>query len=130
VTAVLASQAESGPGVAQSSTGPHREAWLLRQSPKLYSLQLLGSRSEKSVVRFIEDNRLDLRQTAYYQGNFKDSEWFVLLYGLYPSRNAALEARERLPAALRKGKPWPRSLESVHSAIREISPQQGAATKP
>ena len=127
---MLAGQAESGPDADHSSNGPHREAWLLRQSPKSYSLQLLGSRSEKSVSRFIEDNRLDLRQTAYYRGNFKDSEWFVLLYGLYPSRNAALEARERLPAALRKGKPWPRSLESVHSAIREINPQQGAAAKP
>ena len=130
VTAVLASQAESSPGADQGSSGPHREAWLLRQPPKSYSLQLLGSRSEKSVTRFIEDNRLDLRQTAYYRGKFKDSEWFVLLYGLYPSRSAALEARERLPAALRKGKPWPRSLESVHSAIGEMTPQQGAATKP
>lgn len=120
---MLASQTESSPGANRSSTGPHREAWLLRQPPKSYSLQLLGSRSEKSVTRFIEDNRLDLRQTAYYRGNFKDSEWFVLLYGIYPSRNAALEARERLPEALRKGKPWPRSLESVHSAIREMSPQ-------
>ena len=130
VTAVLASQAESSPGADRSSTGPHREAWLLRQPPKSYSLQLLGSRNEKSVTRFIEDNRLDPRQTAYYRGNFKDSEWFVLLYGLYPSRSAALEARERLPAALRKSKPWPRSLESVHSAIREMTPQQGAGTKP
>jgi DamX protein len=130
VPAVLASQTESSPGADHGSSGPHREAWLLRQPPKSYSLQLLGSRSEKSVTRFIEDNRLDLRQTAYYRGNFKDSEWFVLLYGLYPSRSAALEAREHLPAALRKGKPWPRSLESVHSAIREMTPQQGAATRP
>ena len=130
VTAVLASQAESSPGADHGSSGPHREAWLLQQPPKSYSLQLLGSRNEKSVTRFIEDNRLDLRQTSYYRGKFKDSEWFVLLYGLYPSRSAALEARERLPAALRKSKPWPRSLESVHSAIREMTPQQGAGTKP
>ena len=127
---MLASQAESSPGADHGSSGPHREAWLLQQPPKSYSLQLLGSRNEKSVTRFIEDNRLDLRQTSYYRGKFKDSEWFVLLYGLYPSRSAALEARERLPAALRKSKPWPRSLESVHSAIREMTPQQGAGTKP
>jgi DamX protein len=105
-----------------SSTSPHREDWLLQQPAKLYSLQLLGTRSEKSVARFIEDNGLDLSQAAYYRGNFKDSEWFVLLYGLYPSRDDALKARERLPASVRKGKPWPRSLESVHSAIREVRP--------
>ena len=101
---------------------PHRENWLLQQSARLYSLQLLGTRSEKSVLRFITDNGLDLGQTAYYRGTFKDSEWFVLLYGLYSSRDEALKARERLPAAVRKGKPWPRSLESVHSAIREMGP--------
>jgi DamX protein len=104
---------------AESRHGPHREAWLLAQPADLFSLQLLGSRNEKAVVRFIEEHHLDLDETAYYQGHFKDSEWFVLLYGLYPSREAAIEARDALPAALRKSRPWPRSLESVHSAIRE-----------
>lgn len=130
VAAAPTSRAEAGNGADGSGTAPHREDWLLQQPPKSYSLQLLGSRSEKSVIRFITDNGLDLSQTAYYRGNFKDSEWFVLLYGLYPSRDAALEARERLPAGIRKGKPWPRSLESVHSAIGEMSSQQAAPVKP
>jgi DamX protein len=130
VAAAPTSRAEAGNGADGSGTAPHREDWLLQQPPKSYSLQLLGSRSEKSVIRFINDNGLDLSQTAYYRGNFKDSEWFVLLYGLYPTRDAALEAREHLPAGLRKGKPWPRSLESVHSAIREMSSQQAAPAKP
>jgi len=115
-------QTETVVATARSDGHPHREDWLLQQPAKLYSLQLLGSRSEKSVTRFIKDNALDLSQTAYYRGSFKDSAWFVLLYGLYPSRDEALKAREGLPAAVRKGKPWPRSLESVHSAIGEIRP--------
>jgi septal ring-binding cell division protein DamX/type II secretory pathway predicted ATPase ExeA len=113
---------DSADAAAPSDVGPHGKEWLLRQPAKSYSLQLLGSRSEKSVIRFIEANRLEPAQTAYYRGSFKDSQWFVLLYGLYPSREQALKARDRLPAAIRKAKPWPRSLESVHSAIREMSP--------
>ena len=35
-------------------------------------------------------------------------------------REQALEAKQQLPAAVRKAKPWPRSMESVHSAIREM----------
>lgn len=122
VAAAPITAAQTGNATATTPTRPHREDWLLQQPAKLYSLQLLGTRSEKSVLRFITANGLDLGQTAYYRGNFKDSEWFVLLYGLYPSRDAALKARDRLPAAVRKGKPWPRSLDSVHSAIREMGP--------
>jgi DamX protein len=114
--------APSQPPATEQANAPHREQWLLEQPADLYSLQLLGSRNQKSVVRFIEEHNLDPSKTAYYQGSFKDSEWFVLLYGLYPSREAAIEASQALPAALRKNKPWPRSLESVHSAIRELAP--------
>jgi DamX protein len=99
---------------------PHREDWLLNQPATLYSLQLLGSRNEKAVLKFIEEYRLELSDTAYYKGSFKETEWFVLLYGLYPSREAAISARDTLPKPLRKSKPWPRSLESVQSAIREV----------
>ena len=52
------------------------------------------------------------------ESNTKAS-WYVLMYGVYPSRQAALEARDTLPAKGRKNKPWPRSLKSVHASIRE-----------
>ena len=102
--------------------GPHREAWLLQQPGKLYSLQLLGSRSEKSVLQFIHENKLDPDRCAYYRGSFKGADWYVLMYGVFPSRTAALAARDRLPARIRKDKPWPRSLTSVQEAIHQPQP--------
>lgn len=99
---------------------PHREAWLLAQKGELYSLQLLGSRSEKSVVDYLHRYSLDLSQSAYYRGDYRGREWYVLMYGIYPDRQAALDARAALPAAVRKAKPWPRDMASVHKAINEV----------
>lgn len=96
---------------------PHRDKWLQEQPASLYSLQLLGSLQEKPIQDFIKKHQLDLQQVAYYHGDYKGSDWYVLMYGLYPSKQAAIDARSTLPAAVRKGKPWPRSLKSVHEAI-------------
>ena len=100
--------------------GPHGEAWLLQQPPDNYSLQLLGTRKRQSIIDYIQQNKLRPEQSAYYRGNYKGGEWYVLVYGVFPSRQAALDARASLPAQVRKEKPWPRSLASVHTAINEV----------
>ena len=102
------------------SEGPHREAWLLQQAPSNYSLQLLGTRNRQAIIDYIRQNKLSPEQVAYYRGSYKGGEWYVLMHGIFPSRQAALEARAGLPAQVRKEKPWPRSLASVHTAIREV----------
>lgn len=106
------------PAPEADKQGPHREAWLLAQQGELYSLQLLGSRSQKSVVDYMNRYHLDISQSAYYRGDYRGGEWYVLMYGLYPDRQAALDARTGLPAAVRKAKPWPRNLASVHKSIK------------
>ena len=97
---------------------PRREAWLLRQPAGHYSLQLLGSRQEDSILSYIRQNRLDPQRCAYYRGDYQGGAWFVLMYGVFPDRESALAARTALPARVQKEKPWPRSLASVHAAIR------------
>ncbi len=124
-TAATAAEAKQQPlqtaGQPAEAEGeaPHREAWLLQQPPGNYSLQLLGARSQQSIIDYVRQNKLSPEQTAYYRGNYKGGEWYVLVYGVYPSRQAALDARADLPARVRKEKPWPRTLASVHTAIRE-----------
>jgi len=98
---------------------PHREDWLLQQPETAFTLQLLGSRNAESIARYLERHRLDYSQAALYRGRYKGAEWYVLLYGIYPNRQTAIDARATLPAAVRKDKPWPRTLKTVHKAIRE-----------
>ncbi len=105
---------------AETERFPRRESWLLDQPEESFSLQLLGSRNEKSIAEYIRSHKLDERQSAYYRGFYRGDHWYVLMYGIYPTKKAALEGRDRLPAKVRKLKPWPRSLKSVHTAIREV----------
>jgi DamX protein len=99
--------------------GPRRETWLLKQPGSQYSLQLLGTRHEQSIFDYMKQNQLDPARCAYYRGSFKGGEWYVLVYGVFPDRQAALDARTDLPARVKKERPWPRSLASVQAAIRE-----------
>jgi type II secretory pathway predicted ATPase ExeA len=48
----------------QTVPSPQRETWLLAQPENAFSLQLLGSRTEKSVTDFIAEHKLDVKQTA------------------------------------------------------------------
>ncbi|MEN8802981.1 MAG: SPOR domain-containing protein, partial [Thiogranum sp.] len=105
--------------IQAKETLPHRESWLLEQPEAFFSLQLVGSRNEKSIANYIRRHKLDEHQAAYYRGHHQGAAWYVLMYGVYPTKTAALQGRDTLPAKIRKAKPWLRSLKSVHTSIRE-----------
>lgn len=104
---------------ATSGALTHRETWLLQQPETSFSLQLLGSRNEQSIAGYVRQHQLDEQQAAYYRGLYQGGVWYVLMYGIYPSKEAAVAGRDALPARVRKAKPWPRQLKSVHESIRE-----------
>lgn len=109
---------------AKTAVPTRNAAWLMDQPASHFSLQLLGSRSEKAVTDFIRRHQLDPEQTAYYRGLHQDADWFVVMYGAFPSRDAAMEGLRSLPQAVRKAKPWPRKLEVVHQAIQAAAPEK------
>lgn len=98
--------------------GIYRESWILAQNPSYYTIQILGVRYEKAVLKFVEKHRL-WNQAAYFQSNYKGKNWFSLLYGLYPTRKEALLAKKKLPEEIRKLSPWIRKMSSVHNAIND-----------
>ncbi|MCB1753839.1 MAG: SPOR domain-containing protein, partial [Gammaproteobacteria bacterium] len=55
---------------------------------------------------------------AYFRTKSNGRPWFPVLYGLYPSRSAAVAARAKLPGKLATKDVWPRSMASVHQAIK------------
>ena len=98
-------------------------SWLWSQDPRHYTLQLLGTRQEGKLRKFITKH--DLKGKAVYfsiQQNGKD--WFALVFGVYPNRDAALKARNLLSGELRKASPWARSFASIHLEMARSTTSQ------
>lgn len=111
------------PGPARTKTAVRqirREPWLLSQDSDLFTIQIIGVSSEKSMLDFINRNQL-LKQNeiAYYESKFNGRPWFQALYGLYPSKAAARQAADELPENIRWAGPWIRKLSEVQQAIAD-----------
>jgi DamX protein len=101
----------------EASSEIHKEAWLLAQGKEKFSLQIMGGSDGASIANYIKKQK-EKGQFAYYRAVKKGKDWYPLLYGLYPSREAAKQAVKELPREYQKLKPWARSLEAVQSEIR------------
>jgi DamX protein len=100
-----------------------REAWILAQNPGYYTLQIMGVRKEASLKRFVAENpSLENQSTAYYRTSYRGDEWYPLLCGVYPTKNEARTAIERLPENIRQSNPWIRKLSGIQTAIRNRRP--------
>ncbi|SFF86641.1 AAA family ATPase [Neptunomonas qingdaonensis] len=95
-----------------------KEEQLLSWPSGGYTLQLLGARSENSVVQFMES--LDNPNRLYYFSTvYKNAPWHVVVYGQYANRTAANRAVSSLPEELKKLKPWARSINGVQQDIKK-----------
>lgn len=88
------------------------EAWLRRQNPGHYTLQLLGAGREKAVVDYVKRYRMEA-QAAYFHTLRDGKDWYGLTYGIYADQSAARAAGEKLSRQLKGAKPWLRSMKSV-----------------
>ena len=61
---------------------------------------------------------LGLAQAAFYTVQYQGRDYHVLVQGDYPNREAARVAIADLPAALRRGGPWPRPFADVQREVR------------
>ncbi len=69
--------------------------WLKAQNAAAYTLQVLGSRSEAAVKRFIEA-QADASQFSYFESREGDEPWFVVVYGNFSTREQALGVADGL----------------------------------
>jgi len=93
----------------QSPSAPVSQS--VARSTSRYALQVLGTRSENSAQSFVRAQGAGYR---YFRKQHEGQPLFVVVYGNFASREEALAAIKRLPAAVQAGKPWPRPLSSIH----------------
>ena len=94
-----------------------RERWILALPAEFYTLQLLGVRDEQSARQFIA-RYPSLSDIAYYKAQYKGKDWFVVIYGQFPTKAAATVAVKKLPQPLQKSQPWTRQFSAVHQELR------------
>ena len=99
-----------------------RETWLMAQVSSGYTIQLIGVRSEQSLLAFIKQQNLPGQQPmAYYRTVYRGSSWYPLLYGIYPTAQQARKAIDSLPETIQNMNPWIRRLSAIQKAIRKHS---------
>lgn len=107
---------EPTPGAVAERATLHGADWYRQLNSGEYVLQLLGSRSRQAALDFAGRYH-QLSDLAMLETSHEGKPWYVITQGHYSDRQRAQQAIERLPEALRRQSPWPRSVASVQQAL-------------
>ncbi len=92
--------------------------WILKQNPNAYTIQIVASPNENNLLDFAKRNSLN-ENTAYYKKTSSDKGWFVLVHGIYDSREKALSGIESLSESLKKNTPYPVQFKYLQEVIKQ-----------
>lgn len=97
---------------APAPVAANTDAWLAKQKPGSYVVQLFGSRDREAAHRFVRQQGLTGKSNVV--GTRRDgAPWYVVVTGPYATRVAAAAAIRGMAPALQKQKPWPRATASL-----------------
>lgn len=99
---------------AAAAAGGAGSGWYGSQAPGNYVVQILGTSSEATAQAYVKAQGGDYR---YFKKNLQGKPLYVVTYGSFSSRDAALNAIKALPAKVQAGKPWPRTVASVQQEL-------------
>jgi DamX protein len=108
--AVVAKPAEKPATVAKAAGG----SWYAGQAPGNYVVQILGTSSEATAQSFVKEQGGEYR---YFKKVLNGKPFYVITYGSFANRDAAVTAIKALPAKVQAGKPWPRTVASVQQEL-------------
>ena len=77
------------------------------------AVQLAAFKEMQAAIGFIASNGLARRAEVYLVEEQSGGNLFAVVLGTYPSRAAAVQAINTLPATLKTTQPWPRSLKGL-----------------
>lgn len=102
--------AEKPVAVAKAAGG----TWYAGQAPGNYVVQILGTSSEAAAQNFVKEQGGEYR---YFKKVLNGKPLYVITYGSFANRDAAVSAIKALPAKVQAGKPWPRTVASVQQEL-------------
>lgn len=106
--------ATAKPAAKPTAGGAGNSGWYSGQKPGNYVVQIFGTSSEASAQSFVKAQGGDYR---YFKKTLQGKPLYVVTYGNFASRDAAVAAIKNLPAKVQAGKPWPRTVGSVQQEL-------------
>jgi DamX protein len=97
--------------------GVKGEKWLRQQNANAYTLQILGVHERLTLKQFLDKHQLN--NVAMFKTSYRQKDWYVLVYGIYPNWTQANQALKTLPPELQQYKPWARSIASVQKILNK-----------
>jgi DamX protein len=88
--------------------------WYAGQPTSNYVVQILGTSSEATAQNFVKEQGGEYR---YFKKVLNGKPLYVITYGNFANRDAAVSAIKALPAKVQAGKPWPRTVASVQQEL-------------
>lgn len=89
-----------------------------------YTLQLMASKNEQSVKNLFNNYPVLSSKAKYFNGKFNKQQknsWFVVVYGNYTNREAAVKDIKNLPLGLQNLKPIPRNYDYIYQLVNNLS---------
>jgi len=99
---------------AAAPGGNGNSSWYSSQKAGNFVVQILGTSSEASAQAFVKAQGGEYR---YFKKSLQGKPLYVVTYGNFASRDAAVAAIKNLPDKVQAGKPWPRSVASVQQEL-------------
>lgn len=107
---------------SQNGLPPVRGAdWIQQQAKSAYTFQMIGSWERSEINEFIEKYAL-AGDVAVFASMRNNKVWYALIYGVYDSKSAALNASRQWPEPLSGVSTWLRRFDSVQTQIKEKAP--------
>lgn len=106
--------AERAPAPTAAPSASGNRSWYASQPGSNYLVQILGTRVEKNAQAIVQQHGASYR---YFTKTHEGKPLYVVTYGNFANRAAAVAAVKSLPASLQAGKPWVRSFASVQQEL-------------
>jgi len=99
---------------AAPAAGGAGSGWYSGQAATHYVVQILGTSSEATAQAYVKEQGGEYR---YFKKTLQGKPLYVVTYGSFADRNAALAAIKALPEKVQAGKPWPRTVGSIQQEL-------------
>ena len=93
--------------------------WLSSQDAHMHSIQVLGSDNGEQLKHHLNmiAKSVEIKNVFVYRTIAKEKPFLTVLYGTFPSREAAQEALDRLPPPLRAFRPYLRTVQGIREEM-------------